>query len=231
MLATSTLRDLYDPPCGHKGHRYLAAYTALDTVLHRHGYAPRAGVTGAYNCRKITGGSGYSLHAYGVGALFTFWSGVRVATSLAVDINWDTNPYGPRLVTDMPRAMIDDITRIRTRSGAQVWRWGGYYRGNKDAMHFEIVCHPDDLATGIDPTTIRGPAADPIHQEDDDMIGAAIDAALEEAGWTPSRQRGQARAKWIDEAHKKQAAGGDPWDAVRTLRHQLGLPVEPTWPG
>ena len=165
MLATSTLRNLYGPPCSSKGGRYGAAYTALDTVMHRHNYRPRPGVTGAYNCRKITGGSGYSLHAYGVGFVFTFWSGVRIATSLAVDINWDTNPYGPRLVTDMPRAMIDDICRIRTKSGAQVWRWGGYYRGNKDAMHFEIVCHPADLGTGINPTTVPGRIIHPNPEE------------------------------------------------------------------
>lgn len=165
-LATSTLRNLYAPACSRKGRLYLAAYHALDTVMHRHGYRPRAGVTGAYNCRKITGGTGYSLHAYGVGDIFTFWTGVRCATSLAVDINWDTNPYGPRLVTDMPRAMIDDILAIRTNSGAQVFRWGGYYRGNKDAMHFEIVCSPTDLATGIDPKTVRG-AITPTPLEDD----------------------------------------------------------------
>lgn len=182
VLATSALRNLWAPACGRKGRTYTAAYRALDTVMHRHDYHPRPGVTGAYNCRKITGGSGYSLHAYGVGDIFTFWTGVRCATSLAVDINWDTNPYGPRLVTDMPRPMIDDIQAIRTNSGAQVWRWGGYYRGNKDAMHFEIVCSPSDLATGIDPATVRSATPDAAPQEDDIVFtvaeaGAYVDEA------------------------------------------------------
>jgi hypothetical protein len=45
--------------------------------------------------------------------------------------------------------MIDDIKAIRTGNGKQVWRWGGDYRGNKDAMHFENIVSPADLATGI----------------------------------------------------------------------------------
>lgn len=133
---------------------FLAAYAALDAVLRKHNYRPRANVTGAYNCRRITNGSGYSLHAYGPGSRYRFWTGVTVDTAVAVDINWDRNPYGPRLVTDMPRAMIDDIYRIRTRNGQQVWAWGGYYSGSKDAMHFEIVCSKASLATGIAGTSI-----------------------------------------------------------------------------
>lgn len=114
--------------------RVVPAFAALDQALERHGYRPRPGVTGAYVCRRITGGTGYSLHAYGT----------------AVDINWDTNPYTTgRLVTDMPSAMVAEITGMRTNSGAPVWGWGGAYRSIKDAMHYEIVCSPDDLATGI----------------------------------------------------------------------------------
>lgn len=148
-LSTSQLRSAYAPACQARGGGYLDAYAALDAVLEAHCYRVRREDTGAYNCRKITGGSGYSLHAYGPGSKFTFWTIVSIATSLAVDINWQTNPYGSRLVTDMPRAMVDEIEAIRTVSGAQVWRWGGYYAGNKDAMHYEIVCSPADLNTGI----------------------------------------------------------------------------------
>lgn len=114
--------------------RVVPAFAALDQALERHGYRPRPGVTGAYVCRRITGGTGYSLHAYGT----------------AVDINWDTNPYTTgRLVTDMPSAMVAEITGLRTHSGAPVWGWGGAYRSIKDAMHYEIVCTPADLASGI----------------------------------------------------------------------------------
>lgn len=115
--------------------RVVPAFAALDGILARHGYRPRPGVTGAYVCRRITGGTGYSLHAYGT----------------AVDINWDTNPYRADgvLVTDMPAEMVAEIVGLRTVSGAPVWGWGGAYRTIKDAMHYEIVCTPADLATGI----------------------------------------------------------------------------------
>ena len=43
----------------------------------------------------------------------------------------------------------DEILAIRTKNGKQVWRWGGHYTTNRDAMHYEIVCTPADLATGI----------------------------------------------------------------------------------
>lgn len=158
-LSTSALRREWAPACTNKGPVYLDAYAALDAVFRHHGYRPTAPDCGAYSCRAITGGTGYSLHSYGPGDPFTFWTGLTIATSLAVDINWQDNPYGPRLVTDMPRAMVDDVLRVRTRNGQQVWRWGGDYRTNKDAMHFEIVCGPRDLGTGIDQTTL--PSARP----------------------------------------------------------------------
>ena len=155
LLTTTRLRVLWGPPCpasdlvtipvygaGHITIRKStrAAWEALSDVLRWADYKTRAGDTGAYNCRKITGGRGYSLHAYGI----------------AADLNWSSNPYGPVLHTDMPASMVNAITDIRTHSGAQVFRWGGSYSGNKDAMHYEIVCSPADLATGIDDATVKG---------------------------------------------------------------------------
>lgn len=156
--STSELRNLWAPACKSKGSAFKPAYDALDTALHAYSYRPKAGETWGYNCRKITGGSGYSLHAYGPGGLFIFWTGVRVTMALAVDINSRANPYGKRLITDMPRAMTDGIKGIRTNSGHQVWGWGGDYRNNKDAMHFEIVASPAELASGIDWRTVPGKA-------------------------------------------------------------------------
>lgn len=155
LLTTTRLRVLWGPPCptsdlvtipiygaGHITIRKAtqAAWGALSDVLRWAHYATRAGDTGAYNCRPITGGKGYSLHAYGI----------------AADLNWNSNPYGPVLRTDMPASMVHAIEAIRTHSGAQVFRWGGTYAGNKDAMHYEIVCSPTDLATGIDDATVAG---------------------------------------------------------------------------
>jgi hypothetical protein len=153
---TSTQRRQYAPGCAAKGDLYLDAFEALGMVLEAHRYGPRAGDTGAYNCRPITGGTGLTLHAFGPGSKFQFWNGVKIATSLAVDINWLTNAYtrGP-LITDMPLAMRNDIKAIRTNSGRQLFGLGADYRSVKDAMHIEIVCDLADLRSGINWTTVR----------------------------------------------------------------------------
>lgn len=161
MNSTTTQRRLYAPACQGKGNLFTGALRALDTVMKTWGYAPKSGQTWGYNCRRITGGTGYSLHAYGPGGLFTFWSGVRITEAIAVDINSLANPYGPRLVTDMPRQMVEAILAIRTNSGRQLFGWGGNYRTNKDAMHFEIVCDPADLRSGVNWKTVRGTAPAP----------------------------------------------------------------------
>jgi hypothetical protein len=190
MLTTTQLRSIWTPACDTsllgvtelvQGVRVqcrssvATAVHALGRVLEAHNYVVRAGDTGGYNCRQITGGSGHSLHAFGI----------------AIDINWSTNPFRADnvLVTDMPRVMVANIKRIRTHSGRQVWGWGGDYRTVKDAMHFEIVCSPVDLATGIDWDTVhqvplrpeqphrwplvqrgdRGPAVEKLH----DLLGVA----------------------------------------------------------
>lgn len=155
MVTTQQVRNWYAPPCagadttislngtGRVTVRVSIndAVKALDAVLIKYGYKTRRADTGAYNCRRITGGTGWSLHAY----------------KIALDLNWTTNPYGPRLITDMPLAMLHEIEAIRTKSGAQVWRAGAFYSGNKDAMHFEIICSPQDLASGIRGTGITKP--------------------------------------------------------------------------
>ncbi len=130
----------------------VAAFNALSAVFEAHSYRADPndpGGPGAYNCRRITGGSGYSLHAYGI----------------AADINPSRNPYGRKLVTDMRRAMIDDVLAIRTVSGKQVFRWGGDFDSDGkqddrvyDAMHFEVIVTPSEIAKGIDGTEASGPA-------------------------------------------------------------------------
>jgi hypothetical protein len=111
----------------------VPAVKALDAYLRKWNYRATPPDCGAFNCRKITNGDDWSLHAYGI----------------AMDINWLDNPYGPTLVTDMPWGMVADILALRTRSGWRVWGWGGQYTGNKDSQHFEVVCSPANLSTGI----------------------------------------------------------------------------------
>lgn len=115
------------------------AFHALGHVFLRHGYVVRR--AGGFNCRKIAGSKSWSSHAWG----------------LAVDFNDDTNPYRrDRLVTDFPRAMVRELTGIRTNDGVQVFRWGGDWDGrpdtpqsNYDSMHVEVVATPAELEAGI----------------------------------------------------------------------------------
>lgn len=151
---TSELRRLWAPACDFEKRtltlytgatlsglnvRVFEAFQALNEMMRSSGYVPRANApgaweTGAYNCRKITNGSDWSLHAYGI----------------AADINARTNPYGKSLITDMPFAMVEAIKAIRTGKGVPIFRWGGDYSRNKDAMHYEVVASPDEMEAGVD---------------------------------------------------------------------------------
>lgn len=174
VLTTSQLRAAYGPHCQARDWGMELAYAALDICLKFFNYGPRAVDTGSYNCRPITGGTAYSLHAFRDDGTFVFWTMVKVTMALAVDINWQANPYGPRLITDMPREMVDAILAIRTNSGERVWGWGGYYSGNKDAMHYEIVCTPAALRSGINPATLPSHTPEPPVLEENDMGTTAI---------------------------------------------------------
>lgn len=162
MLNTSALRREYSPACSGKGGMFLEAWKAFDAVMKAHSYAPRSQDSGSFNCRRVTGGSGYSLHAYGPGDVITFWNGLRRNTALSFDFNWQSNLYSHRLVTDMPPAMRSDLKKIRTKRGDQVFGWGGDYRSIKDAMHWEIVCSRSSLASGINWSTVVGGGKKPV---------------------------------------------------------------------
>ena len=78
MTTTQQLRDWWSPPCSGPSStvllfgegkvsvrpEILPAVAALDSCLRLHNYRTRREDTGAYNCRPITGGTKYSLHAY-----------------------------------------------------------------------------------------------------------------------------------------------------------------------
>lgn len=142
---------------------------ALNTWMADSFYEATPPDCGAYNCRAITGGTKYSLHAYGI----------------AIDINWQANPYGPNLITDMPMSMILGIEGIRTNGGHRVWRWGGRYSGNKDAMHFEIIASPAEITLGIDWSTAAGntPSPIPVPQEEETMLRIIKCAAHRKDQW------------------------------------------------
>jgi hypothetical protein len=143
------------------------AWEALAAVMLHHGYEIRSDDTDSYNCRAITGGSGRSLHSYGI----------------ALDVNWTTNPYEKHPAgrtrsvrfsdkptqalraldvrnkiadTDMTAEMIADVARIKTKGGVRVLEWGGSWQDRKDCMHFELDVGPDELVAGINTSTVVG---------------------------------------------------------------------------
>ena len=140
------------------------AFRAIDTVMAAHDFHVPKASTGAFACRQITNGTGMSLHAFGIAA--DYW--------------WTENPFGPKLVTNMPAGMVADIKAISTRNGVRVFRWGGDYRKNKDAMHYEVVAQRADLAAGIDPASVAGEGFEP-------TTGTV--ASLQLAGGVSSRPR------------------------------------------
>lgn len=159
--------------------RALAAFAAFETVRARHGYDVRpaypAGDTATYNCRHIGNDPRrpWSAHAW----------------AIAIDVNWRTNPDGSRLVTDIPPAMIDDIHAIACAGGAPVWRWGGDWDRDPrtghsylDAMHFEVIATPAELAAGI-----AGPAGT-LEDEEDDVIVRYGDRTGIKAVWVKRLQ-------------------------------------------
>lgn len=170
--------DLVAMPIYAGGPRFQAnrlmreAFILLGAVFLRHGYIIHT--AGCYNCRRITGGTSNSSHSWGI----------------SLDVNEATNPYRTdRLVTDMSPEMIADVYAIRTVDGVQVFRWGGDWDGrpetrnsNYDAMHFECIATPEELAAGFShaaPATeaplhypvIRRGARGPIVVRLQDLIG------------------------------------------------------------
>lgn len=123
-------------------HRDAVGYfRAVGRILRKHRYVVRRDVTGSYNCRKITGGTATSAHSQGI----------------AIDVNWDTNPYRlDKLVTDMPRPMIEEVEALTNRNGVIAGRWGGDWdgrpetkQGNYDAMHFETLLTREEARVGF----------------------------------------------------------------------------------
>jgi hypothetical protein len=92
--------------------------------------------TSGFNCRSVTGGSGWSQHSYG-------W---------AIDINPIQNPYITSDGTVLPPEGAAYVDRSRTARGmihdgdvvvrafaAVGWEWGGNFQSIKDYQHFSAT--------------------------------------------------------------------------------------------
>jgi peptidoglycan hydrolase-like protein with peptidoglycan-binding domain/muramidase (phage lysozyme) len=160
----------------------VPAWNALQTVLFSHDYSIRDDDTHGYFPRNIEGTATRSLHALGI----------------AIDVNATTNPVrktpNRRKVwfsekrtqadraqdvllntadTDMTPEMIDDVRSVKTFEGKNVFGWGGNWTNKKDPMHFHIDVTPQELAAGIDPSTVKGFGLDPDGDLDGGLNGHA----------------------------------------------------------
>ena len=97
--------------------------TLLNYADDKLGYNIKKGQTGGFNCRPVGGTTVASNHSWG----------------LAIDINWQDNPYSRIFTCDMPPQLI-----------AAFWKcgfyWGGWYRNRFDPMHFEYVGTPQTVS-------------------------------------------------------------------------------------
>lgn len=93
------------------------------------GYLYRQADTGAYNCRKISGTSVWSNHAWG----------------LAIDANWQTNPMHWPVITDRPGWELNRWNRYGFAAGIN-------YTPNTppDAMHTEFMGSPEQAQAALD---------------------------------------------------------------------------------
>ena len=157
----------------------VPAWIALEAVREEFGYTATGTDTGFYNCRHMRHNPKlpWSAHAW----------------ATALDWNWLQNPAGSKLVTDMPKDMIRKLQSLKTRSGAWVFMWGGDWDRNPntghtyyDAMHWETIAHPLDLATGIESIPNPGGPNDMLTQGDRSGAVKALQKHLND--WKPAFQ-------------------------------------------
>ena len=134
------------------------AWSAFEQAMYANGYGD-ASIVSSYVCRRISGLSTYSLHSY------------RLANDIDPPQNWR---QGSGAAMDwskckLTRAQSDAVERIRTISGAQVFR-NGWVFSNPDPMHFQIACTQGAIGTGIDWDTVDGDGTVPPEVGGDDMF-------------------------------------------------------------
>lgn len=104
----------------------VALVETLFAITELEGYKLKAASTGGYNCRAIAGTRTASNHSWG----------------LAVDLNWNDNPYSLIFKSDIPPAVVNAWEQAG-------FYWGGRYRVRKDAMHFEYLGSPSNVARDL----------------------------------------------------------------------------------
>ena len=141
----------------------------------------KANNTSAFNCRAVTGGSGWSEHAYG----------------RAIDVNPFVNPY-VKGSTVLPPEAARFTDRSRTDPGmihagdavvdafaARGWSWGGYWSSLKDYQHFSTTgsrssseLSPGAGQAAVDGEELAGDVARGVAEQEDDRLGDLPRGAL-----------------------------------------------------
>lgn len=180
------------------------ATIVLNEALRR-GYAIRQGDTGSYNCRLIAGSSTWSNHAW----------------ALAIDINWQSNPYTSGTTHDIP----DWMAKLMNRYG---FAWGGDYTGSRrDYMHFEFMGSPAQAAAATalavreilnspPPPPPTGPAAVLATQRAIHLVDGEVDGI-----WGRQTDRGVYDVR--------QAASNSFPDGVVEAQTRVGAIADGTW--
>jgi hypothetical protein len=114
-------------------------YRALAAVMLAFGYVFVETAGGTLACRKITGGTGTTLHAHGIAG---DWNPSR--NRYRVTTGGGLIQFGRQ--TDMPAAMVRAIEAIEMTNGRHPWEWGGRWLNVKDPMHYEVDVLSSQLA-------------------------------------------------------------------------------------
>jgi hypothetical protein len=144
-------------------------------VTEKFGYDCKPGQCWGFADRPIRGTRTASNHSWG----------------LAVDINSLANPMGTRFVTDLPPKVV------------HAWEtcgfyWGGRYEQRPDAMHFEYVRRPQDVAADlVRARQLLSPVSAPPLDKSLLMKQWRIDkAAL--SGQRPTEHLSQSEQHWVN---------------------------------
>jgi hypothetical protein len=150
-------------------NRYAApAFQGFLNDLASTGYKINPSESGGFNLRNVTGGTTLSPHAYG----------------LAVDVNWNENPYsktpeGGMLRTDLP----PEVGQLAAKWGLQ---WGGNWKSLKDPMHFEYDKPPPTTEAAEKWPWTTDNALAPTESAGNSLV--ASNAPAPEQGQAPSNQ-------------------------------------------
>ena len=189
----------------------VPAFEAWEAIRSLYGYRLTGNDTGFYVCRHMRWDESLPMSTHSWGR--------------SMDVNWLENPAGNKLVTDIPAGMIVDLHAVRTNSGARVFLWGADWdwdglttdHSYVDAMHWEVVAHPLDLATGIDPDTLPKETQMAIRVTNPLTAGKAVeDIQLGLLAWDPN-----SLPRWGADGEY----GTESEEAVRRFQGDYGLPV------